>query len=165
MVYVATGTRKFMPPHYAVGTEVLDSLSDGTLFISGCAGGWDTFFAVGCARRYPNAHHHLVVPNGHHNEGLVKDFESSRCLVPRTNVTIERMPPDTGFLDRDLWMIDLAAPYIPDATCVAMALHEERRQPRSGTWATVRMARRAGVAVRDRVLVPLELTDPFPELG
>lgn len=151
MRYAFTGTTSLKPHHVPVIRDMLRDLEDGTEFITGCAHGVDTYIAQAATALFPRAMHTLVVPAAPHNEALVMGW------MPCSTRQIIVMPPAASnaeaYRARNAYMV---------ARCdqlVGAALHEESRQPRSGTWMTVRMGRKARKLHRLLVLEPEENAD------
>ena len=117
-----------------------------TEFVSGAAYGVDTIAALAARDGYMDCTHRLVVPNGRHNEDLVAKWEKwadEDALRTDTDARIhliQRMPTGTDHLARNDEMIHLADILI----AFPPTAKEERR---SGTWATIRRARRKGIPI------------------
>lgn len=134
-----TGMHK--PPDFtqAVGIvgHAFDALANSHDFsevTTGAAPGIDTIAFFAAYYRWPRALHRVLVPHGlMHNEklvALVRDWP---------NVVVEEV--EGGYLKRDDRIVentDLLAAF-------PRTLDEERR---SGTWATIRRGRKAGVDLR-----------------
>jgi hypothetical protein len=151
--YSFTATRDLKPDHVPLILPVLEELVDGTHFFTGAARGGDTFIARALTELYPRAHHTLVVPAAPHNEELVDGW------MPSARRHIHVMPPcpDVALAYRQRNGVLNAKGRI-----VGFPLREEHRDIRSGTWMTIRMARKRGTL--HRVLV-LEPEDEFGEHG
>lgn len=117
-----------------------------TEFVSGAAFGVDTIAALAARDGYLNCIHRLVVPNGRHNEDLVRQWEKYVSEDPlRTDIdsrvhVVQRMPEGTDHLARNDEMIHRA-----DILIAFPRTPEEEK--RSGTWATIRRARRKGIPI------------------
>lgn len=126
-------------------------------FVTGAARGGDTIIARVLEQACPATLHRIVVPAAPHNEGLVSLWEMWAENTPGTHV-VERMVKGPGaapaqYRRRDQRMVDLAK--AGGGWLEAFPLHEERRQPRSGTWLTVRLARKSEVEQRVHIMDPL----------
>lgn len=152
-----TGSRRLPPACedqvWARLRRLADQANNGMIseFVSGAADGIDTFVAVNLSAWCPDTRHRLVVPAAGHNRLLAQEWESSR----NPNLKVERMlvqpgPAALQYRLRDQRMVDLAA----GGWVEAFPLYEEQRQPRSGTWLTVRLARKAGVKLTINILEP-----------
>lgn len=157
-VITFTGSARMSPAHEPFVDRVLRDLSHefGTTatFVTGAQHGVDSYVADFLERACPSARHHIVVPNAPHNTELVGRFE---FLASRqANIVVEYMPaPDiwpnhklrnaVAYRERDQRMVDLAAAAGSHGRVVGFPLMEEHRQRRSGTWLTIRLARKARV--------------------
>lgn len=127
--------------------------------ISGAAVGGDTWFALLCLELFREAEHHICVPDYSHNSLLVDYLTFRREMDVRNG---GRLTPieihETGLppLDRDDYMLDL---FVPRVLYAFPATPTE--QPRgSGTWATIRHARKRKVPI---FAFPLNGKKPWSE--
>lgn len=111
----------------------IEDMSDGTEFTTGLAIGIDSEAMMGCHRRWPEAIHRVVVPSGLFNS-------ESLAYAKRHGFVIEHAPKTNHpFRPRNELLVahcDLLRAY-PEG-------HEEAHL-RSGTWMTVRIARKQKV--------------------
>lgn len=143
--YGFTATRSLKPDHVPIIQQALAELEDGSVFVTGAARGGDTYIARALTTLFPRAEHRLVVSAQGWNEELVDGW-----LPNGTTRKIEWMREGTTHKDRNQRIV---------GSCdrlVGFALYDEHRQPRSGTWQTVRMGRRQGKLYRLIVLEPEE---------
>jgi hypothetical protein len=165
-VVAVTGARGFRrgEEQYA-GSIILAGLKNlqfnVTEFVSGACWGVDTLAARDALALWPHARHRLVVPNAPHNEELVAEFEVLERLRLENaagrgreiHATVEKMPAGTGYMERNDRLVLLAD--------VLLAFPSTRDEVvRSGTWATVRRARKANVPV---MVYPLDGSKPWME--
>lgn len=147
-----------------------DKVYDHTVFISekirslrmtecitGCSCGLDTLVALCATMRHDwkKIHHTLVVPDFRHNESFFLEFKGWQTEYPE-NFEIVQMPSGTGPLNRNDEMVKRC-----EGLCVFPLQPEYLR---SGTWATVRRARKAGRTVRVYPLWREEAWEEGPEL-
>lgn len=127
-----------------VADVLLHQLTDGTEFTSGAAIGVDTAWALAAFAYYPKAKHRLIVPAAPHNEALV-DWAADHGFEI---VNAPRLADDaSSYLARN----DLLVATRFTDTLVAFPVTEEEIL-RSGTWATIRRARRSELPVLLRAL-------------
>lgn len=108
-------------------------------FVSGCANGVDTVAALSAWSEHWTAKHLLLVPEAkYHNERLVL------YMGKHPDVEVRQVPG--GYLKRD-------DAIVKESNELVAFPRTAREILRSGTWATIRRARKAGVPVR---LFPLE---------
>jgi hypothetical protein len=122
---------------YAVRCAV-ERIAPADVYISGAAFGADTAAGLAAMEFHPEAEHRVYIPVARHNTDVV-------AAMRRRGAVIVQVPAAgsvaASYLERDDWMV---------AECTALAgfpytLEEELR---SGTWATIRRARRARRGVR-----------------
>jgi hypothetical protein len=132
MIYGITGVSKSYNPevHDGIVASVLSDVPDPTGFITGCAFGVDTAACEFVYEHYPTLKHILVVPAAYHNESLVIAMED------KPNVHIVRCPIHTDYRYRNGRMVRMADRMIAFP-------HKQLEVPRSGTWMTANMAKRA----------------------
>lgn len=108
-------------------------------FVTGACIGVDTYVGKLLAGWFPNAQHVVVVP-------------ANRTKVDKDYLKwashIINMPPETNYRDRNTTLVKLSN------KLVAFPRHTEHdsRSKHSGTWQTVRIARRHGVTYKVFVL-------------
>jgi predicted Rossmann fold nucleotide-binding protein DprA/Smf involved in DNA uptake len=107
------------------------------LFVSGAAVGVDTICALQAIDTFQNARHLLVVPNYRHNHLLV---QAVLRMTPPPVVDVEYMPGMTDAMDRNDRMI-----FLGEALYAFPASAQEEQ--RSGTWATIRRARKKQIPI------------------
>lgn len=159
MIYLFTGSRALVPRHWPTllaSIRVLGNHRDnhgygaGLVFLSGMQYGVDTAAAGLAYDLYPEARHVLFKPAAPCNGSLPG-------LLPKAEVTNVRKgaTPAESYRLRDQAMVDwvtglLGSGKLRLATrsqCVAYPLKAEGSQRYSGTWVTVRMAKKAGIPV------------------
>lgn len=117
----------------------LRNLRGVTRFVSGAAVGIDTFAAEAALARFPDARHTLVVPAAPCNWVLAAEW------LGRGGTEVFHAPQ--GSSDADSYMLrndELVA----QADLLLAFPETQVEQLRSGTWATIRRARKAGVPVQ-----------------
>lgn len=122
-------------------TNHLQRKYEVTRCISGSAVGGDTWFALMCLELFYEADHHICVPDYAHNDLLVEYMQfrynqDKKDGAKNTKITIH----DTGLppLERDDYMLDL---YVPSVLYAFPSTKWEQVRG-SGTWATIRHARK-----------------------
>ncbi len=123
-------------------------------FTTGAAYGVDSQSAVHAAMIYPDAQHRIIIPAKPYNEEIVETVEKIT-----SNLEVVRMPSNTNYRDRNERLVD----YCQDGMLIGFPKYEEERSVRSGTWMTIRMARRRKIAHYIHVLEPHQdgLSDMF----
>lgn len=122
--------------------------SAADLYVSGAAYGVDTEAALAALDFFPSVRHRVYVPAAWHNEAGVAE-------LARRGAELIKVPPGpsraASYMARNDRMV---------ADCDALLAfpYHRREEQRSGTWATVRRARRAGRRV---TIAPLR-DDPGP---
>jgi len=116
--------------------EAVQSLPEGTRVVTGACIGVDAEVAY---LAYGTYHVHTVVPA---DRSRVDPQWRDYCD------TFEEMPVGTTYRDRNQRIVDLSTRLIG----IAQAPEDDIHSRRSGTWQTIRMARRAGKAVDVRLL-------------
>lgn len=128
-----TGIRNIVPEHERIMLRTIQQMK-ADHFVSGAAVGVDTFACRTAFAFHPDAVHTVVVPAAPHNEDLVR-------WATEKGITVVRMPGvgsvPKAYRERNEAMIDgadylVAFPYSRDEVT------------RSGTWMTIRIARKAG---------------------
>lgn len=150
-----TGTSRLADEHLAVVPTTLLAAARLDVVeevITGCQRGVDAHAARAAYRLWPEVTHRLIVPSAPHDEEVVEWFEEEADCNDEANVVIERLPPAPtdamAYHARNDAVLDRST------RLAAIALHEEDRMPRSGTWWTVRRARERGIELELVVLEP-----------
>lgn len=108
-------------------------------FISGAAMGIDTFAALAALEMFPDARHTLVIPAAPHNWVLAAEWEG-RGGTEVFHARSGRNAADSYMRRNDL--------LVALADIVVAFPKTETEEIRSGTWATIRRARKAGVTLQ-----------------
>jgi len=130
-VIVVTGTRSLRREHQPVISRRLKKCVPAELaiqdvaFMSGGSWGVDTYWALEAQRLYPEACHILAAPSSPWNEKGLLEAKWDRVVHPLG-----------GYRGRNAYMVSQAH------QVEGFPLKPEANMPRSGTWMTVRMARR-----------------------
>ncbi|HEY4779574.1 MAG TPA: DUF4326 domain-containing protein, partial [Solirubrobacterales bacterium] len=125
----------------------VERLERADLYVSGAAHGVDTVAALAALDFFPAADHRVYVPAAWHNEAGVSQLRQRGAEVVQVAPGASRAESYMARNDR----------MVADCAMLVAFPYSEREELRSGTWATVRRARRA----RRRVLVePLRPTVP-----
>lgn len=151
--------------------EVPDELVDDVKrFVSSCARGYDEFTTGACvgfdaiaawrlAATRPEATHRLVVPANRSqvDMDLVRAF-TQRMLHPSREFSgtyiVEFMPEGTSYKQRNERIVSYA-----DGMCAVVGYPEDHgKSRRSGSWQTIRIARRAGIEPTKLVLSELAVS-------
>ncbi len=157
-----TGISKNLPPlsNKIVGEAVLwaKNYYYPHEWVSGCAHGVDTVFAEAAFIEDPGSCHRLVVPSADHNTLLIERWESLivdnpfKCSIEYAST--KYMNSARAYMDRNDQLVShlthlLAFPLTPEEV------------QRSGTWSTVRRARKKGIPIH---VFPLDSNnDPFTD--
>ena len=144
----ATGTRKMNDDHRFIVLRAFEELPPAEEYTSGAAPGLDQFFTLHFIRERPEAVHWLILPKltpktqSHHlfAEMLEAEFQGSLNVVRTKLEPPARNPMIVAHGDQ----------------LIGFPFHEEERDPYSGTWATIRIARRAQKPYSVHVLEPIE---------
>jgi hypothetical protein len=102
-------------------------------YITGGAAGGDAFIGRWLATNLPGAHHVVVVPAD-------KSQVDPWWLTAGVDVEVIPMPAGTTFKDRNAELVRRGTAVFGFPACP----EDDPRSLRSGTWQTVRMARKAG---------------------
>jgi len=145
--YGFSGSRTLGPDEERVVEDVLADLEGAEFTTGGCVG-VDAQVGFNLWSAWPDALHRVVVPDDH---SRVEAWWASRGVLeagPNVVVELEQMPPGSSYRDRNRRIVGhsdvlVAFPAWPE---------DDPRSARSGTWQTVRLARRAGVDTRVFVL-------------
>lgn len=132
MIYGVTGIHKGYVPdkHDHIVRYVLSRVPEPKGFVTGAAYGVDTSACEIAYELYPNLQHTIVVPDAWHNVDLVEMYGK------KPNVTVMRMEPGTDYRRRNYRLVQLSERVIA-FPLVRLEI------PRSGTWMTSNIARRA----------------------
>ncbi len=146
--YGFSGSRTITEAQERIIADVLESLLPGCEYTTGGCIGVDSFIGRAMWLKYPDATHRIVVP---FDRSRVEPWWMHRAIRdagPASGVLLEEMPPGTTYRDRNQRIVDHAD------VLVAFPAHAEDdpKSKRSGTWQTIRMARRAGLEVKVTVL-------------
>jgi hypothetical protein len=109
-------------------------------YVTGACVGGDAFIGRWLFYSRPEAEHVVVVPG---DRSRVDDWWVSASFTSGRPVTVVEMPPGTTYADRNARLVAeagavFAFPAYPE---------DDPRSRRSGTWQTVRLARKAGTSV------------------
>jgi hypothetical protein len=120
----------------------LERLAPADVYISGAAFGVETVCALAAMELYPDAQHRVYVPAAPHNRGALALLRARGAVI--------LLAPSGGseaasYIARDDWML-------ADCTALTGFPYTPVEELRSGSWATIRRARKAG---RDVRLLPL----------
>lgn len=147
-----TGTRDFYTRlgrqaqwRFVSYLERLLARFDSAVIVQGGCDGIDqvvgrTAHAINQRWRSRALHVHTVLPADHRL--VAPDFQM-------WSDTYEQMPEGTSYLDRDQVVVNLATNKL-----YGYPLRPENEQPRSGTWATIRRAKRRDLSVEVLTLAP-----------
>lgn len=132
-----TGTRNLTKQDYGVIAEVIKNLPDDVRIVNGGCVGVDTLVARYAFLR--SLHVHTIFPS---------DLSQVDPDAYRWCTTSERMPEGSSYRDRDRRIVE------ESDVLIAFAQYPENysRSLRSGTWMTVRIAKRCNVPVLVYVL-------------
>jgi hypothetical protein len=127
-----TAARDLDPGSGGVIVNVLVQVPAAQRYVTGGARGGDAFIGAWLAQRWPSAVHTVVLPANRSQT----DPWWERSAVP---VQLIEMPPGTAYKDRNAELVRLGT------AVFGLPAHEENdpRSRGSGTWQTIRMARRA----------------------
>jgi hypothetical protein len=134
--YGFTGSRYVAPEHHSFIDLVLENYLDGSEYTTGAQAGIDTFVLRRLAPKLSEAHHRVIVPSAPHLERYLAMADEVIYLPP------SREP----YRDRNEKILEYTD------VLIALPLHPEEEQPRSGTWMTIRMAKKAGIPVEIAML-------------
>lgn len=140
MRYSVTGvSRQLTAAERALVRRVIADLRDATEITTGCAEGVDTVAHIAAMHSQTHVYKRLCVPAAPHNTALVTMQRQwhdhvivERCLAGSTNAD--------SYMIRNGRLVNHA-----DVLIAFPATDKE--ELRSGTWATIRRARRAGIDV------------------
>lgn len=136
MIFGFTGARNIADTEQEPVVEFLHSLPPAEAYVTGGALGMDAFIGVFFVRFQPQARHVIIVPDN--KSAVFEWWESS--LLSLHSADVRRMAPGTTYKDRNQAIVDacdelVGFPEYPE---------DDERSRRSGSWQTIRMARKAG---------------------
>jgi predicted Rossmann fold nucleotide-binding protein DprA/Smf involved in DNA uptake len=144
--YSVTGVaRELTQDEFDLIRAYIAKLPDVTEFTTGCAIGVDTAAHLLAVTAYPNAYHRLCIPAAPYNAALVHDDMDSRIILEYVPKGHDRGASYMLRNDRLVAHADILLAF-PETGV---------EQIRSGTWSTVRRARKAGIGVH---ITPLSHT-------
>ena len=150
--YGFSGARDLTEAGERVVVGVLDAVLAGAPeraeYTTGACVGVDAFVGAWLWRHAPRARHRVVVPA---DRSRVEHWWRRRAITEAVGpygVEVEEMGAGTTYKDRNQRIVECSD------VLIAFPAHgeDDARSRRSGTWQTVRMARRAGLEVRVFVL-------------
>jgi len=146
--YGFSGTRSITTRQQTLIDGVLDSLPSIAEYTTGACIGVDAYIGRKLWHDRPNATHRVVVPADQSRIDYWWTHRAIRDAGPWRGVELEEMPLNTSYKDRNQRIVAhsdvlMAFPAYPE---------HHPHSARSGTWQTVRMARRAGLEVLVTVL-------------
>jgi predicted Rossmann fold nucleotide-binding protein DprA/Smf involved in DNA uptake len=146
--YGFSGSRTITDTDQRTIDDVLGSLLPGSEYTTGGCIGVDTIVGRRMWLAHQKATHRVVVPADRSRVSPWWMHRAIREAGPGSGVLVEEMPPNTTYKDRNQRIVDHSN------VLVAFPAHSEDdpRSKRSGTWQTIRMARRAGLEVLVTVL-------------
>lgn len=120
-----------------------------TEFVSGAAHGVDTIAALMAAKQFGNAMHWVLAPDDDYNEDIISLFH---VVAPSSKFAFELLL-GKGYMERNDELV---------ARCTDLVAFPKTgtEQTRSGTWSTVRRARKAGRTIH---FFPLNGDNPWTE--
>lgn len=146
MIYGVTG-----PSHLALKqwdraeNFIARHLKKGDVLVSGAAHGFDTVGALIAVEL--GVRLHLVVPDAPHNDALVLQLQNAHGLVKVERMPAVNLPPAEAYMARNDRVVEL----IRSGELLAGVVKPSGFY-RSGEWATINRAVRAGVPVVKEVL-------------
>lgn len=136
--YSVTGvSRELEPRETAIVNLVIAGLDDATEISTGCAHGVDTAAHLAGLKFHPRIYHRLCIPAAPHNDSLAPGPRASRIIIDYA---------PKGFSHSDSYM-NRNERLVRHADILLAFPETDAEELRSGTWATIRRARRAGVGV------------------
>ncbi len=142
--YGFSGSRVVNNEQMAVIKRTLAELPPGDEYTTGACVGVDDLVGRWCWRHHSSALHRVIVPA---NRSRVASWWLDQMVVDpldEEDIVVEEMPAGTTYKDRNQRIVDCS-----DILLAFPAYAEnDPKSSRSGTWQTIRMARRAGLEVR-----------------
>jgi predicted Rossmann fold nucleotide-binding protein DprA/Smf involved in DNA uptake len=115
-----------------------ERVAPADVYISGAAFGVDTAAALAAIDLYPDAEHRVYVPAAWHNSEAVEQLRERSALIVEVGSTGSAA---ASYMARNDFMV-------ADCTALIGFPYTLAEELRSGTWATIRRARRARRAIR-----------------
>jgi hypothetical protein len=143
-----SATRAITSAHRSAIRPFLADLDADGYVTGGCVGG-DAFIARTLVRLYPQARHIVVVPADRSRV----EYWWLHCK-PVDHLQVILMSPGTSHRDRNVDIVERSSRLIT----FPLFTETDLLSRRSGTWQTVRLARRAGLPVDTHILA--QLVDP-----
>lgn len=142
MKYSFTGiSNGYNIEHQRIVHSIIKDLKDGTEFNSGAAHGVDTECAIAVSQKFPDAVNRIIVPDAYHNEKVLK-YATDLIHMPMGTDN-----DSSAFRARNKALVELCD------CLIAFPKTEKELFRGSGTWMTIRMARKAEKEIR---IYPLE---------
>lgn len=116
----------------------LERVEPADVYISGAAFGVDTAAALAAIDLYPDAEHRVYVPAAWHNADVVEQLRERSALVIDVDSAGSAA---ASYMERNDFMV-------ADCTALIAFPYTLAEELRSGTWATIRRARRARRSIR-----------------
>lgn len=136
--YAFTGSRECSISDTLILNGVIKELEDATCFISGAQFGIDSQAAFAAWCHFPNARHIIVVPAAPHDKDLVLWAEHEGIEI----LWMPEVQTDAiAYMERNQYMVDMANHVL------AFPRTAKEKFRGSGTWATIRRARKKGIPV------------------
>jgi len=142
-----SGSRHLTAEQKTIVDEVLSTLN-GSEWTTGACIGVDAYIGRKLWYDRPESLHRVVIPADRSRVEYWWTHRAIRDAGPQSGVLLEEMMPGMSYADRNQRIVQhsdvlVAFPAYPET---------DPRSKRSGTWQTVRMARRAGLDVLVTVL-------------
>lgn len=161
MRYGFTGPDTIYPEDAEYVNYVVAALVDGTEYTSGCAFGVDTIAGQAVIEHHmhrPGVFLRLAVPAALHNSAWVGEVGQMIGGQLGVDAVIERAPEGRTKSESYMLRNDLIVAHLDRLVAFPPTREEELR---SGTWATVRRAHKAG---KDVIILPLDIRPGLPDL-
>lgn len=129
-----TAARNISGVPAAIFTEVLDHLNDAHSFVTGGARGGDAAIGAYLAWKYPEKKHIVLLP---WNRSQVQDWWT-KLRDYDIRVQVIEMPEGTDYKYRNQKIVD----YSGELVGFPEYAENDPRSQRSGTWQTIRIAKR-----------------------
>lgn len=139
-----TGTQIIKDHGAAIG-RLLSGVDLYDEYVTGACIGFDAVAGMAMCLRFPTARHRVLIPA---NDYKVSRWWDQPPFRGASNLLVHQMPAGTDFKDRNQAIADLSTEL---KYCAAFP-EEHGKSRRSGTWQTVRMARKGGIPVDGIVL-------------